>query len=288
MVRRPHTDLHVTILGEGEPVVLVHGSGACGDPAEDDWSAQRPLAGRYQLRVPARRGYFQSPPIARGDFAIDAADIARLLRDGAHLVAHSYGGVGALLAAAQRPETVHSLTLIEPAAFAVARGDPDVEALIALRAPLSAEAQHLTPDEYLPRLRRAQRGLAPDAPFALSDEDRNILAWLPGRQGVEAAMHERPPWEAEIPLALLARTAFPKLIVSGTSSRALDAVCDVLERSLHAERAVFPGAGHAVQKIGQPFNDRLTAFWARTKTFPPRSSCGPSAHEAGEREHEHV
>jgi pimeloyl-ACP methyl ester carboxylesterase len=138
MVRRPQTELHVTSWGEGEPVVLVHGSGACGDPADGDWSAQRPLADRFQLLIPARRGYFQSPPIARGDFAVDAADIAGLLGDGAHLVAHSYGGVGALLAAAECPAAVRSLTLIEPAAFAVARGDPDVEALVALRAPLSA------------------------------------------------------------------------------------------------------------------------------------------------------
>ncbi len=75
-------------------------------------------------------------------------------------------------------------------------------------------------------------------------------------------MRERPPWEAEIPLRLLAMTPFPKLVVSGNSSRAFDAVCDVLTHALHAERAVFPGAGHAVQKIGQPFNDRLAAFWA--------------------------
>lgn len=266
MVQRPQTDLHVTIWGEGEPVLLVHGSGACGDPADDDWAAQRPLTGRFQLRMPARRGYFQSPPIARGDFDVDAADIAVLLGEGAHLVAHSYGGVGALIAAARRPEAVRSLTLIEPAAFAVARDNPDVEALIRLRAPLFAAARHLTPDEYLLRLRRAQSGLAQDAPFELSEEDCDILASPLGRQGVEAAMRERPPWEAAIPLDLLAPTPFPTLIVSGASSRALDAVCDVLERSLHAERAVFPGAGHVVQKLGQPFNERLTIFWVGTGT----------------------
>lgn len=262
MALRPQTDLHVTIWGEGERVVFIHGSGACGDPAEDDWAEQRPLADHFQLLIPARRGYFQSPPIARGDFEVDAADIAELLGDGAHLVAHSYGGVGALLASARRPEAVRSLTLIEPAAFAVARGNPDVEAFIALREPLAVAAQQLTPDEYLPRLRRAQRRLGPDAPFELDDEDRRILEWPLGRQGVEAAMRERPPWEAEIPLDALALKSFPKLVVSGTSSRAFDSVCDTLIHALRAESAVFPGAGHAVQRIGKPFNDRLIAFWA--------------------------
>lgn len=124
MAKTSPTGLHITAWGQGPLAVLVHGSGACGDPAEDDWAAQRSLADRFRLLVPARRGYFQSPPIAQGNFTVDAADIAALLGDGAHLVGHSYGGVGALLAAAQRPNAVHSLTLIEPGAFSIARGDP--------------------------------------------------------------------------------------------------------------------------------------------------------------------
>jgi hypothetical protein len=54
--------------------------------------------------------------------------------------------------------------------------------------------------------------------------------------------------------------AFPKLVVSGGHSPAFDAVCDVLEERLGAERAVLPGAGHSVQRLGTPFNERLTSF----------------------------
>jgi pimeloyl-ACP methyl ester carboxylesterase len=261
MAQRPQPGLHVTTWGEGEPVVLVHGGLTYGDPADDDWAAQRPLAGRFQLIMPARRGYFQSVPTAHGDFQVDADDIAGLLGDGAHLVSHSYGGLAALLAAAKRPDAVRSLAMIEPPAFAVARGNPDVEAFITRMEPLYASAAQLTPEEYLLRFRRAIRGLAPTEPLELTDEDRQTLAWPPGRQGVEATMRERPPWEAEIPLDTLAVTTFPKLLVSGKWSRAFDAVGDVLEHRLHAERAVFAGAGHAVQTIGQPFNDRLVALW---------------------------
>jgi pimeloyl-ACP methyl ester carboxylesterase len=71
---------------------------------------------------------------------------------------------------------------------------------------------------------------------------------------------ERYPWEAEIPLAELARAPFPKLVVSGAHSAAFDAVCDVLERELPATRAVLPGAGHSVQRLGEPFNALLEAF----------------------------
>jgi pimeloyl-ACP methyl ester carboxylesterase len=79
-------------------------------------------------------------------------------------------------------------------------------------------------------------------------------------QGARTLAVERHPWEAEIPLARLRETPFPKLVVSGAHSEAFDAVCDVLERELRAERAVLPGAGHSVQRLGPPFNDLLAAF----------------------------
>ena len=72
------------------------------------WKAQYPLADRWTLLVLDRRGFGESPPADGDDFEVDARDIAEALGDGAHLVAHSYGGVGALLAAAARPQAVHS------------------------------------------------------------------------------------------------------------------------------------------------------------------------------------
>ncbi len=75
-------------------------------------------------------------------------------------------------------------------------------------------------------------------------------------------MVERPPWEAEIPLDALAAPPFPTLVVSGGHDPAFDAVCDVLERRLGAERAVIPGAGHSVQRTGAQFNEHLEAFLA--------------------------
>jgi hypothetical protein len=76
-------------------------------------------------------------------------------------------------------------------------------------------------------------------------------------------MVERGPWEAEIPLAALREAPFPKLVVSGAHSRAFDAVCTVLEARLGAERAVLPGAGHSVQRLGEPFNTVLADFVER-------------------------
>jgi pimeloyl-ACP methyl ester carboxylesterase len=76
-------------------------------------------------------------------------------------------------------------------------------------------------------------------------------------------MLERGPWEAQPPLDELRTAPFPKLVVSGGWSAAFDAVCDVLEERLSAERAVLPGMGHNPQLLGPPFNDVLRGFLRR-------------------------
>ncbi|HEY8074091.1 MAG TPA: hypothetical protein VIF62_08280, partial [Labilithrix sp.] len=58
---------------------------------------------------------------------------------------------------------------------------------------------------------------------------------------------------------------FPKLVVSGAHSAAFEAIADVLEERLAAERAVFPGAGHSVQRLGALFNETLAAFVDRAE-----------------------
>lgn len=120
--------MHVEIVGSGPRLVLVHGSVA---PGWATWARQRPLAERFTLVVPVRGGYPPNPPLAAIDFEQQADELAALLVPGDHVVAHSYGAVVALLAAARRPDALRSLVVVEPAAFAVARGDPAVEEYLA-------------------------------------------------------------------------------------------------------------------------------------------------------------
>jgi pimeloyl-ACP methyl ester carboxylesterase len=241
-------ELHVERLGDGPPVVLVHGSVRSGRSA---WEEQRPLAERWALVIPDRPGFGAGPLVERVDFEVDAALVAELLVEGVHLVGHSYGGVVSLLAASQRPEAVRSLTVIEPPAFAVARGHPAVEEFVARATELWEDG----PDESAAFL--AAFGGLVGSSIALPEPLPPEL-----ERGARLLMVERLPWEAEIPLDALAATAFPKLVVSGGHHPAFDAVCDVLERRLGAERAVIPGAGHSVQRTGAPCNERLEAFLA--------------------------
>ena len=226
-------------------VLLVHGSVV---NAEATWTAQHPLADRFELVLPNRRGFPPGPDVERVDFEDEAVWLERFLEPGTHLVGHSYGGVISLLAAARRPELLRSLTVIEPPAFAVARGIPAADAFVA-RAEELWERGPREPDAFLRAFLTAVGSSVPAGELT------------PGlRQGARTLMVERYPWTAEIPLDELARTPFPKLVVSGAHSAAFDAVCDVLEVRLGAKRAVLPGAGHSVQRLGAPFNELLTAF----------------------------
>ena len=229
-------------------LLLVHGSVVNGDAT---WSAQQPLGKRFELVVPNRRGFPPGPDAERIDFEDEAVWLEQLLErvpgSGAHLVGHSYGGVIALLAAARRPELVRSLTVIEPPCLRVARGDPVVDAFTAASERLWDEVSD--PEEFLRRFLAAVGAAAPPGRFSPA-----LL------QGARMLMIERHPWEAEIPLDDLAAAPFPKLVVSGAHSEPFEIVCDVLERRLGAERAVLPGAGHSVQRLGAPFNELLAAF----------------------------
>jgi len=232
-------------LGKGPRLLFVHGSVLNG---EATWNAQRPLAERFELVVPNRRGFPPGPEVERVDFDDEAVWLERFLEPGTHLVGHSYGGVIALLAAARRPELVRSLTVIEPPAFAVARGNPAVDEFVAGGERLWRSGPR-DPEAFLRSFLRSVG--APDPPGRLT------AALL---QGARTLMVERPPWEADIPLDELAAAPFPKLVVSGGHSAAFDAVCDVLEERLGALRAVLPGAGHGPQRLGEPFNELLASF----------------------------
>ena len=232
-------------------VLLVHGSVVNGDAT---WAAQKPLAERFELVIPNRRGFPPGPDVESVDYEDEAAWLDRFLEPGAHLVGHSYGGVIALFAAARRPELVHSLTVVEPPALAVARGNPAADEFAARSTELwqSGAARARGVPARLPRRGQraaaARRGLPRAAP-GRADADGRALS-------VDGGDPARRRWR---------QTPFPKLVVSGGHSEAFDAVCDVLEERLGAERAVLPGAGHAVQLLGEPFNELLAGFVERAE-----------------------
>lgn len=232
--------------GEGPEVLLVHG----GASPETTWSALGPLGSCWTLCFAYRRGFQPSPPPPGGrqDFDIDAADIEPLLDSRPHVVAHSYGTLGALLAAARRPRGVRSLTLIEPPLFYLVPDDPDVARL--QRWGEEVLNYGLDADSAILRdfLRLAGSPGVDDGP--LPDEVA---------RGVRRAQGSRSPAEARPPLHILREAGVPSLVASGGHDAANEHICDALAAELRATRVIAPGAGHFVA-AAPGFAERLEQF----------------------------
>jgi pimeloyl-ACP methyl ester carboxylesterase len=232
-----------------ERIVFVHGSVSNGLMT---FGGQQALADRFEVEILNRPGFPPNPPVERVDFEEHAKWLGERLREGDHLVGHSYGGVISLLAAAERSESLRSLTVIEPPAAGVALDNPAVETFARDGIDFWTHTPKDDPEAFLRGFLRMV-GSAYDPPSPLPPEIE---------QGARTLMVERGPWEAKIPLELLVAASFPKLVVSGAHSAAFDGICDALERGLGAERVVLPGYGHSVARHPE-FNEVLAAFVTR-------------------------
>ena len=213
------TEITVVREGTGPEVLLVHGGAS---PATT-WAGLEVLSRRWTLAYVHRRGFPPSPePTVRQDFEIDATDLVALLEDRPHVVAHSYGAVGALIAAERCPGQLRSLTLIEPPIYFPASHDPGV-ARFQRMGDLVLEQGLDTDDATLREFLRIAGAPVRDGE-PLPEQVIN---------GVRRAHGSRPPSEAR-----------PRL--------------DVL-RDAGAERVVAPGAGHFVA-AAPGFAARLEQF----------------------------
>lgn len=232
--------------GKGEEVLLVHG----GASPRTTWEALKGLSERWTLVFAHRRGYPPSPPAPDGrqDFELDAADLAPLLGSAPHVVAHSYGVLGVLIAAARRPDRVRSLTLIEPPLYYLVPGDPEVARLEAMGNEVLLRGLDADPATLRAFLRLAGAPEVDDGALPEGVAD-----------GVRRAHGGRLPGEARPDLQALRDAGIPALVASGDHSPGIERICDALAAALGAERLVAPGAGHFVA-AAPGFAARLEAF----------------------------
>jgi pimeloyl-ACP methyl ester carboxylesterase len=231
--------------GKGPEVLLVHGGASPGTT----WSGLVPLTRRWTLAFVHRRGYPPSPPPPDGrqDFAVDAADLEPLLDSRPHLVAHSYGGLGALIAATRRPAQVRSLTLVEPGLYLL----PDD--------PEAARFQRMGDAVLTHGLETDPATLREFLTIAGARVDEGPLSDAVAR-GVRRAHGSRSPGEARPALAVLRDAGIPLLVASGGHTVAVERICDALATQLQAQRLVAPGAGHFVA-AAPGFRDQLEEFF---------------------------
>ncbi|HEX6643095.1 MAG TPA: alpha/beta hydrolase [Gemmatimonadales bacterium] len=242
--------LHYTLLGSGEPLVLVHGGGTDLTYWEPHLDA---FADRYRVVAYSRR--YAEPnrnaPIAPGynprTDADDLADLIAALELGsAHVVTHSIGGVAALFCAVAHPELFRTLTLAEPPLLPWAREHPDGKAgwdrfLHAMWLPAGEAFERGDPQDAM---RHVTDYFVGDGTFArLPPRVRDRL--MRNARDWEAFTTSDAPWPWLDP-ADVAALPMPVLMLSAGRSVPLHHFVDDLlaETIPGVERVRIPGATH--------------------------------------------
>ena len=131
------TQIHYEVVGDGTPVVLLHGFPDSGRL----WRHQVPaLTGAgYRVIVPDMRGYGRSErpvEVAGYDIALLVSDVRAVLADAsvprAHVVGHDWGAAVAWVLASVAPDTVDRLVALSighPATFRGRPGQLDLDQL---------------------------------------------------------------------------------------------------------------------------------------------------------------
>lgn len=204
------------------PAVFLHGVGAAGPaawPEQVVLGEERPCTFLKRL-VPGDNPDQVIPAL------LDACP-GRL-----HLVGHSYGAVVALLIATHHPCRVASLTLIEPAAFALSADEPHSAAHIAAMEAVFASADDpaVTTEQFSQIFSEGMGLPAPEVPDAELERLVTHLRSL------------RPPWTLEVDPTVPER--IPTLVIVGDSHHQMYAeVGEALARA-GAELIHHTGLGH--------------------------------------------
>lgn len=184
-------------------VAFVHGSGSFGAAA---WPRQHGMGLMYDALFLRRHGYHSTAEPLESSFAEDTAIVLRSLADdgrgaaGGHVVAHAQGAIPAMMAAVDRPDLVHSLTLVEPACLSLTAELPATAAHIRMMKPLF-DVRHQLSDEDFQR-EFVRRIYAADLHQPATPEEKRSARRL---------RLQSPSWEA--PLHIV--PGVPTLVLTG-------------------------------------------------------------------------
>lgn len=246
----PGAELEVASWGAGEPVVCIQTALTADELLP---VASHPALAGHRKVLYHRRGYEGSTAVAGpGSIPRDAGDCLALLDelgiDRAHVVGVSYSAAVALQLAADAPDRVHSLAVMEPPPVMVETRDEFGEANRRLLANRRAHGPAVALDQFLDMLVGA-------------DWRDRLEALLPG----SVAQMEYDAitfFDSDVPALLdwefgddeVGRVACPLLHVCGTDSGPWFAAvrARVLEWFPHAEDVVIQGADHSLALTHAP------------------------------------
>ena len=261
--------LHYIELGQGTPVVLVHGT------LEDyrTWDGQLEAFSKgYRLISYSRRYHYPNEwPKDATDFSvtIHAGDLAAFIKalnlPPVHLIGHSYGAFIAFLVARDHPEVIRSLTLGEPPVMPLLKTTPEGDALLTAaitRSIATSEAFKQGNDEE--GVRRFVNGVLGEGSYEKLPPPvlKRLMDNAQELKGETSSRNLFPPTTCED----VQKVKAPTLVVDGElSPKRFHVINDMLERCLPSvERATIPAASHQMEvENPQAFNEKVLAFIAK-------------------------
>ncbi len=243
MITVGDVDLEVDVLGEGEPVVIIQTALTADE--------LRPLAERTAARGPFRvvyyyrRGYAGSGSLHRpASVTTEAADCRALITAldiaPAHVVGVSYSAAIALALASSAPETVQTVTVIEPPPVRVPSDSPFLAATAKTLEAFNTDGPLVALDKFMTMLagpdwsRDAER----DAPGSVAAMQRDATTFF------ESDVPALLSWDFDAEDAAAIRC--PVYCVGGSESGPwfAEARTHLLRLLPHAESTVVEGGGH--------------------------------------------
>ena len=236
--------------GCGETVLLLHSSASTGAQWRSLMEILRP---QWRVLVPDLYGYGETdrrPDPGLPGLADEVALVDAVLGESAeriHLVGHSYGAAAALRFAADRPQRLLSLTLIEPVSFHLLRGAPARTAERKAFRDVATLAAEVTDAAAAGE---GHRGMARFIDYWNGDGAwqrlRPDMQEMLARQAITVALDFRAALTEPMWLEALRAIAAPTLVLRGSASprptrRIADLVAGVLP---NAYLQTIEGAGH--------------------------------------------
>lgn len=270
MIRVDGHPVGLTVVGQGDPLVLLHGIGR----DREDWSAVVPLlAEHFTVYAIDNEGFGESERWGRDVSLVSMSRLVRATlgavgeRRPVRLVGNSLGGAVALRVAADAPHAVAGLVLISPAGFG-----PDATIGLRLLTIPVVGPMLLALDASPLALHLRTRGVGTTAAHRELEAAAAIRLRRAGmRRQYMQVVHDlgewsgiREGWRAEV-LDSLAHAGIPTLVMWGDRDTVLpySHLAAVQQTVPHAVAEPLPGLGHMPQlEVPDRIAARIVDFFA--------------------------
>lgn len=261
--------LYWEATGQGEPLVLVHGS--WGDHHNWD-SVVNNLSKNFRVITYDRRGHTQSERTnTQGSMEEDVSDLIALLQhlkiSSAHITGNSGGAAIVLKTAIRNPDIFKSLVVHEPPLFGILENIPEAKPLLdVISARIAAVADLIEKGEDEKAAKQFVETVAfgPGAWQQLPDSTKQTFIY-----NAPTFLDEcKDPNGLHIDLSKLSNFDKPALLTHGTQSPPFFplVVNEIAKAIPHAQKLVLEGAGH-VPHLSHPnlYTETVKNFCFNTK-----------------------